>query len=88
MVFSTVMAFIVVESINFLPTLLAGTYVGWIYLRYFQKNPLTGLKGDPSDDFSFASFFPDFMRYFNLSLSLNFTIWFTNWVGVRSGLLV
>lgn len=62
-VFSTVMAFIVVESINFLPTLVAGTYVGWIYLRYFQKNPLTGLKGDPSDDFSFASFFPDFMRY-------------------------
>ncbi|KAJ4747316.1 Transmembrane protein 115 [Rhynchospora pubera] len=62
MTFSTVMAFIVVESINFLPTLLAGTYVGWIYLRYFQKNPLTGLKGDPSDDFSFASFFPDFMR--------------------------
>jgi membrane associated rhomboid family serine protease len=61
-VFSTIMAFIVVESINFLPTLLAGTYVGWIYLRYFQKNPLTGLRGDPSDDFSFPTFFPDFMR--------------------------
>uniref|UniRef100_A0A6V7QUD0 Rhomboid-like protein 19 n=1 Tax=Ananas comosus var. bracteatus TaxID=296719 RepID=A0A6V7QUD0_ANACO len=61
-VFSIVMAFIVPESINFLPTLLAGSYVSWIYLRYFQKNPTTGLKGDPSDEFSFASFFPEFMR--------------------------
>lgn len=60
--FSTIMAFIVPDSINFLPTLLSGMYVSWIYLRYFQRNPLTGLKGDSSDDFSFPSLFPDAMR--------------------------
>jgi len=62
MCFSTIMAFIVPDSINFLPTLLSGMYVSWLYLRYFQRNPLTGLKGDPSDDFSFPSLFPDAMR--------------------------
>ncbi|XP_072957769.1 rhomboid-like protein 19 [Typha angustifolia] len=61
-VFSIIMAFIIEESINFLPTLLAGTYVSWIYLRYFQRKPEIGLKGDPSDEFSFSSFFPEFMR--------------------------
>ncbi|XP_073009791.1 rhomboid-like protein 19 [Typha latifolia] len=61
-VFSLVMAFIVPDSINFLPTLLSGMYVSWIYLRFFQRNPRTDLKGDPSDEFSFASFFPEFMR--------------------------
>ncbi|XP_066373748.1 rhomboid-like protein 19 [Miscanthus floridulus] len=34
----------------------------WLYLTYFQRNPLTGLKGDPSDDFSFPSLFPAAMR--------------------------
>jgi len=62
MCFSTIMAFIVPDSINFLPTLLSGMYVSWLYLRYFQRNPLTGLKGDASDDFSFPSLFPDAMR--------------------------
>uniref|UniRef100_A0A804MJ06 Rhomboid-like protein 19 n=1 Tax=Zea mays TaxID=4577 RepID=A0A804MJ06_MAIZE len=60
--FSSIMAFIVPDSINFLPTLVSGMYVSWLYLRYFQRNPLTGLKGDPSDDFSFPSLFPAAMR--------------------------
>jgi hypothetical protein len=60
--FSSIMAFIVPDSINFLPTLVSGMYVSWLYLRYFQRNPLTGLKGDLSDDFSFPSLFPDAMR--------------------------
>ena len=62
--FSSIMAFIVPDSINFLPTLVSGMYVRWLYLTYFQRNPLTGLKGDPSDDFSFPSLFPAAMRYF------------------------
>jgi len=62
------MAFIVPDSINFLPTLVSGMYVSWLYLRYFQRNPLTGLKGDPSDDFSFPSLFPAAMRYFESSV--------------------
>jgi hypothetical protein len=42
-----------------IPFLIFGTYVAWIYLRFFQQQPETTLKGDPSEDFKFASFFPD-----------------------------
>ena len=72
--FSSIMAFIVPDSINFLPTLVSGMYVSWLYLRYFQRNPLTGLKGDPSDDFSFPSLFPAAMRYFESSVIFSFYI--------------
>jgi hypothetical protein len=41
---------------------LFGIYMSWIYLRYFQKRHETGLKGDPIDEFSFSSFFPEFLR--------------------------
>jgi len=41
------------------PFLVFGTYVSWLYLRFFQQQPETTLKGDPSEDFQFASFFPD-----------------------------
>lgn len=34
-----------------------GTFVAWLYLRFYKK--LDGVKGDRSDTFSFASFFPD-----------------------------
>ena len=70
--FSSIMAFIVPDSINFLPTLVSGMYVSWLYLTYFQRNPLTGLKGDPSDDFSFPSLFPAAMRYFESFLFFSF----------------
>jgi hypothetical protein len=33
-----------------------------LYLRFFQQQPDTALKGDPSDDFAFSSFFPDALR--------------------------
>uniref|UniRef100_A0A0A9FB40 Uncharacterized protein n=1 Tax=Arundo donax TaxID=35708 RepID=A0A0A9FB40_ARUDO len=36
--------------------------MSWIYLHYFQKRLEAGLKGDPSDEFSFSSFFPGFFR--------------------------
>ncbi|KAK8965373.1 hypothetical protein KSP40_PGU015100 [Platanthera guangdongensis] len=50
------------EAVSYLPTVLFGIYMGWLYLRYFQKNSESGLKGDPSDEFSFSSFFPEFLR--------------------------
>jgi membrane associated rhomboid family serine protease len=43
---------------------LSGLVVAWIYLRFVQISPSTGLKGDASDHFSFASFFPEALRPF------------------------
>ncbi|KAF4361878.1 hypothetical protein G4B88_009250 [Cannabis sativa] len=59
---SIVICFLASESSTALPTLIFGTYMSWIYLRYWQKKPETKLKGDPSDDFAFSTFFPDFLR--------------------------
>uniref|UniRef100_A0ACD5YNR1 Uncharacterized protein n=1 Tax=Avena sativa TaxID=4498 RepID=A0ACD5YNR1_AVESA len=50
------------ESMSYLPITLFGIYTSWIYLRYFQKRLEAGLKGDPSDEFSFSSFFPELLR--------------------------
>ena len=60
---SVVVSFFLKESMAYLPTILFGIYVSWIYLRYFQKRLEVGLRGDPSDEFSFSSFFPGFLRY-------------------------
>ncbi|XP_062211330.1 rhomboid-like protein 19 [Phragmites australis] len=59
---SVAVSFFLKESISYLPIILFGIYMSWIYLRYFQKRLEVGLKGDPSDEFSFASFFPGFLR--------------------------
>ncbi|KAL5680387.1 hypothetical protein ACJX0J_006772, partial [Zea mays] len=59
---SVVVSFFVKESISYLPIILFGIYMSWIYLRYFQRSLEVGLKGDPSDEFSFSSFFPVFLR--------------------------
>ncbi|KAF5733757.1 hypothetical protein HS088_TW16G00197 [Tripterygium wilfordii] len=59
---SIAISFFTAESATYLPTLVFGTYMGWIYLRYLQSKPETKLRGDPSDDFSFSSFFPEFLR--------------------------
>ncbi|KAG2729928.1 hypothetical protein I3843_01G266200 [Carya illinoinensis] len=50
------------ESATYLPTIIFGTYMSWIYLRYWQRKLETKLKGDPSDDFAFSTFFPEFLR--------------------------
>ncbi|XXG44620.1 hypothetical protein AAC387_Pa01g4371 [Persea americana] len=55
-------SFFTAESASYLPTLIFGTYMGWIYLRYFQRKPETNLRGDPSDEFAFSNFFPEFLR--------------------------
>ncbi|KAF3433919.1 hypothetical protein FNV43_RR25022 [Rhamnella rubrinervis] len=56
------MSFLLSEPLQFLPTTVFGTYISWIYLRYWQRKTETKLKGDPSDDFAFSTFFPEFLR--------------------------
>jgi hypothetical protein len=41
--------------------LYLGTYSSWVYLRFFQQQPESTVCGDPSEDFRFSSFFPDFL---------------------------
>ncbi|WVZ57005.1 hypothetical protein U9M48_007453 [Paspalum notatum var. saurae] len=59
---SVAVSLFMMESMSYLPTILFGIYMSWIYLRYFQRRLEVGLKGDPSDEFSFSSFFPGFLR--------------------------
>ncbi|KAG5531364.1 hypothetical protein RHGRI_026098 [Rhododendron griersonianum] len=58
---SVVVSFFTEEPAKYLPTLIFGTYMSWIYLRYLQKNPETKHRGDPSDEFAFSTFFPEFL---------------------------
>ncbi|CAB4290666.1 unnamed protein product [Prunus armeniaca] len=59
---SIAISFWTAQSATYLPILIFGTYISWIYLRYWQRKPETKLKGDPSDDFAFSTFFPEFLR--------------------------
>uniref|UniRef100_A0A5B7AWI4 Putative rhomboid-like protein 19 n=1 Tax=Davidia involucrata TaxID=16924 RepID=A0A5B7AWI4_DAVIN len=59
---SIAISFFTAESATYLPTLIFGTYMSWIYLRYLQRKPETKLRGDPSDEFAFSTFFPEFLR--------------------------
>ncbi|KAL8538624.1 hypothetical protein ACS0TY_000586 [Phlomoides rotata] len=59
---SVVITFFVTEPALYLPTLIFGTYIGWIYHRYWQRKPETTLRGDPIDEFAFSTFFPEFLR--------------------------
>jgi hypothetical protein len=44
-----------------LPFLYLGTYSSWVYLRFFQQQPESTACGDPSEEFAFSSFFPEFL---------------------------
>ncbi|CAD6334361.1 unnamed protein product [Miscanthus lutarioriparius] len=59
---SVAVSFFIKESMSYLPIIVFGIYMSWIYLRYFQRRLEVGLKGDPSDEFSFSSFYPGFLR--------------------------
>lgn len=39
-----------------------GWLVSWIYLRFYRYSPETGMRGDPSEAFTFASWFPPFLQ--------------------------
>ncbi|CAH9068237.1 unnamed protein product [Cuscuta epithymum] len=55
-------SFFTEDSASYLPTSVFGTYIGWVHLRYWQRKPETKLKGDPSDEFAFSTFFPHLLR--------------------------
>ncbi|XVE75352.1 hypothetical protein DITRI_Ditri12bG0087500 [Diplodiscus trichospermus] len=59
---SIAISFFTPDSATYLPTLIFGTYMGWIYLRYLQRKPEAKRRGDPSEDFAFSTFFPEFLR--------------------------
>ncbi|XP_030473039.2 rhomboid-like protein 19 [Syzygium oleosum] len=59
---SVAVSFFIPEPAAYLPMLVFGTYTSWIYLRFLQRRPETKFMGDPSDDFSFSSFFPELLR--------------------------
>ena len=40
---------------------LSGTLIGWVYLRFYQPRG-KGVKGDLSESFSCASFFPEALQ--------------------------
>lgn len=46
------------STIKLFPLALFGSYAAWFYLRYFAYRSDSFLRGDPSAEFSFASFFP------------------------------
>lgn len=57
-------SFILLFFFNPMPLIMFiiyGTYSGWFYLRFIHKNKDSHLRGDPSPDFSLASFFPMFL---------------------------
>uniref|UniRef100_A0A1D1XS99 Transmembrane protein 115 n=1 Tax=Anthurium amnicola TaxID=1678845 RepID=A0A1D1XS99_9ARAE len=59
---SVALSLFTVEALSYLPTQIFGIYTSWIYLRYLQRKPETNLRGDPSDDFAFSTFFPGFLQ--------------------------
>jgi len=63
LILSIASSFFTLDSAAYLPTLIFGTYMGWLYLRYLQRRPETKLRGDPSDDFAFSTFFPELLRW-------------------------
>jgi membrane associated rhomboid family serine protease len=61
-VLSTVASAVLGGALNTVPFILFGAYAAWVYLRFFQQKPDLALKGDPSDEFRFASFFPEMVQ--------------------------
>ncbi|XP_022939647.1 rhomboid-like protein 19 [Cucurbita moschata] len=59
---SIAVSFWTTGAATYLPTIIFGTYISWIYLRYWQRKPEAKLKGDPSDDFAFSTLFPELLR--------------------------
>ncbi|XP_062515786.1 transmembrane protein 115-like isoform X2 [Corticium candelabrum] len=48
-----------VTSVAFVPLVGWGIVVSWIYLRFYQKRRHSDSRGDHSDTFAFATFFPE-----------------------------
>ncbi|XP_043722182.1 rhomboid-like protein 19 isoform X2 [Telopea speciosissima] len=78
---SIAISFFTAESASYLPTLVFGTYTSWIYLRYLKRNPETNLMGDPSEEFAFSTFFPEFLRSRTSNEAKGYTVGGTNLPG-------
>lgn len=61
--FSTVMYLVGFTTLTYVVMLFNGTFIGWVYLRFFQRHK-NGTKGDSSSTFVFASFFPSQIQPF------------------------
>lgn len=48
-------------SYPFLWLVISGTCFSWTYLRFYQKKD-QGSRGDMSETFAFATFFPEFIQ--------------------------
>lgn len=60
----SVMLYVVgLTSLTYVIMLAQGSFIGWIYLRFFQKHK-NGTCGDSSSTFVFASFFPSQIQPF------------------------
>eukprot|EP00250_Pteridium_aquilinum_P015019 c22331_g1_i1 orf=209-1162(+) len=61
-IFTTLLGTLAVDAMTFLPFVIFGTYSSWVYLRFYQRHPDSNHKGDLSGEFSFVTFFPEFLR--------------------------
>ena len=59
---STVLCVVAKQCVAYLPFILFGTYSSWTYLRFYQLKSDGSLKGDPSDEFAFTTFFPELLQ--------------------------
>jgi len=60
---STFLYLIGFTTLTYVVMLFNGTFIGWVYLRFFQRHK-NGTKGDSSSTFVFASFFPSQIQPF------------------------
>ncbi|CAG8551523.1 13822_t:CDS:2 [Funneliformis mosseae] len=58
--------FLLFESQTQLLLVFYGSLISWVYLRFFKYQD--GLRGDRSETFSMASFFPEFIQRFPIDL--------------------
>ena len=56
-----ILAIFQVVSYSFCWLAFSGTATAWIYLRFYQKKD-QGLRGDMSESFAFATFFPEMFQ--------------------------
>ena len=54
----SILCIVGILPIILLVMVLSGTLIGWVYLRFYQPRG-KGVKGDLSESFSYASFFPE-----------------------------
>ena len=49
-------------DVLYVPFIVFGIATSWAYLRFYQPKSEGSLLGDPSNEFAFATFFPEFMQ--------------------------